>query len=97
MNRIPFILFFLAMSGTQFANGYERFEENGKVGIKDNDGKIILPASFDALGWSDGNFSVIGQITGYRQQNKWGLLTLKKEFITRAEFESLTYFADDSR
>lgn len=90
MNRIPFILFFLAMSGTQFANGYERFEENGKVGIKDNDGKIILPASFDALGWSDGNFSVIGQITGYRQQNRWGLLTLKKEFITRAEFESLT-------
>ena len=90
MNRFPSILFFLTISGALFAGSYERFEENGKVGIKDNSGKIILPASFDALGWSDGNFSVIGQITGYRQQNRWGLLTLKKEFITRAEFESLT-------
>ncbi len=55
----------------------------------------MLPAAFDALGWSDGNFSVIGQITGYRQHNKWGLLNLKKEFITKAEFFSLTWPGGD--
>ena len=90
MNRFLILLLFLAMSCSLFGGDYERFEENGKIGIKDASGKVILAASFDALGWSDGHFSVIGQITGYRQQNRWGLLTLKKEFITKAEFESLT-------
>lgn len=70
---------------------YERFEENGKVGIRDGQGHIVVPASFDALGWSDGGFSLIGQITGYRQGKRWGLLNLKKEFITKAIYEGLTY------
>ena len=78
-----------------FAEQYQRFEENGKIGLKDQQGAIILPASFDALGWSDGNFSVIGQITGFRHQSRWGLVNLKKEFITKPEFESLTYQGGD--
>ena len=73
------------------AADYERFEENGKIGLRDNQGTVILPAKFDALGWSDGNFSLIGQITGYRQKGRWGLLNLKKEFITPAAYETITY------
>ncbi len=60
------------------AGDYKRFEENGKIGLKDESGAVILPASFDALGWSDGNFSVIGQITGYRQNNRWGTIKPQK-------------------
>jgi hypothetical protein len=74
---------------------YERFEEKGKVGIRDAAGKVILPASFDALGWSDGQFSIIGQITGYRLNNKWGLVTLSKQFITPADYENLTSSGGD--
>lgn len=73
------------------ADSFQIFEENGKVGIKNQEGKVVLPASFEALGWSDGSFSVIGNITGYRQNNQWGILNLKKEFITKADFESLVY------
>lgn len=84
------ILFFLQFSAlTGFSVSYERFEENGKVGLRDDSGHIILPASFDALGWSDGNFSLVGQITGYRKDNRWGLLNLKKEFITQPLYEYL--------
>lgn len=72
------------------AGDYQRFEEHGKVGLKDASGAVVLPASFDALGWSDGHFSLIGQITGYRQNNQWGLINLKKEFITPAVYESIT-------
>ncbi len=86
---ITLVLFTSILSA--WAGTYQRFEENGKIGLKDEAGSIILPASFDALGWSDGNFSVVGQITGYRQKQRWGLLNLKKEFITPAQFESLTY------
>ncbi len=78
------------------SNPFKVFEENGKVGIKDDAGKILIPASFDALGWSDGSFSVIGDVTGYRMNRSWGILNLKKEFITPAEFETLVYAGGDN-
>jgi hypothetical protein len=89
IRAVVILLLFMRLSLAQ-AVDYERFEDKGKVGIRDAAGKVILPASFDALGWSDGQFSIIGQITGYRLNNKWGLLTLSKQFITPAEYESLT-------
>ncbi len=95
MIRLVATLILLSTSFSMKADDYERFIENGKVGVKDNNGTIVLPASFDALGWSDGNFSVIGQITGYRKQNQWGLLNLKREFVTQAEFTTLTWPGGD--
>lgn len=86
----------LVISFSVWADAFQIFEENGKVGIKNQDGKVVLPASFEALGWSDGSFSVIGNVTGYRKNNYWGILNLKKEFITKAEFESLVYAGGDN-
>ncbi|MDZ7649430.1 MAG: hypothetical protein U5K54_21025 [Cytophagales bacterium] len=73
------------------ADSFLIFEENGKVGIKNQKGDVLVPAAFEALGWSDGSFSVIGDVTGYRLNNHWGILNLKKEFITQATYESLVY------
>jgi len=73
------------------AKQYQTFEENGKVGMKDEEGHVVIPPSFEALGWSDGNFSIAGDVTGYRLQGLWGIINLKKEFVTKAEFESLMY------
>ncbi len=95
MKGLPFLLILFALSPAAGAIVYERFEEQGKVGIKDGQGQVILPASFDALGWSDGGFSMVGEITGYRQGNKWGLLNLKKQFITKAIYVSLTVAGGD--
>lgn len=75
---------------------YQTFEENGKVGMKDDEGHVILPPSFEALGWSDGSFSVVGEVTGYRLQGLWGIVNLKKEFLTNAEYENLTYSGGDN-
>lgn len=75
---------------TALAADYELFYENGKAGLRDETGKVVIPASFDALGWTDGSFSVVNQVTGYRQNGKWGLINLKKEYLTKAEFETLT-------
>ncbi|MBL7850228.1 MAG: WG repeat-containing protein [Cyclobacteriaceae bacterium] len=84
------ILIFVMCAQASSALVYERFEQDGKVGIRDEQGNVVLPASFDALGWSDGSFSLLGQITGYRQAGRWGLVNLKKEYVTKAEFTSLT-------
>jgi len=78
------------------ADSYQTFSDNGKMGIKNEQGQVVVPPSFEALGWSDGSFSVIGNVTGYRINNQWGLLTLKNEFITRADFESLVYAGADN-
>lgn len=74
-----------------YAMQYKTFEENGKVGMKDDNNQVVLPPSFEALGWSDGSFSVIGTVTGYRLKGRWGIINLKKEFVTKAEFENLVY------
>jgi hypothetical protein len=95
MIRAVVIVLLLIRYSSAIAVDYERFEEKGKVGIRDATGKVILAASFDALGWSDGQFSVIGQITGYRLNGKWGLLTLSKQFITPSEYETLVSSGGD--
>lgn len=89
--RPIFTLLFLICVFSSEAAPYELFEQNGKVGIKNDRGQVVIPPAFEALGWSDGSFSVIGETTGYRVQNHWGLINLKKEFITPAEFEELVY------
>lgn len=90
MRGTLFLLLFLLGSFCR-AESFLVFEENGKVGIKNQQGKVVVPAAFEALGWSDGSFSVIGDVTGYRLNNRWGLLNLKKEFVTKAEYEKLIY------
>jgi WG containing repeat len=87
--------FILAAILRGLADPFVLFEENGKKGIKDETGKVIIPASFEALGWSDGHFSVIGRVTGYKIKNRWGLIDLQKHYITPADFESITYPGGD--
>lgn len=95
MNRWIGLCVCLLMTIAAFAKTYQTFEENGKVGMKDDSGNVILPPSFEALGWSDGNFSVAGEVTGYRLNGSWGIINLKKEFISKAEYESLVYSGGD--
>jgi len=95
MNRWIGILVCWMMTTAAFARTYQTFEENGKVGMKDDSGNVVLPPSFEALGWSDGNFSVIGEVTGYRLNGSWGIINLKKEFISKADYESLVYCGGD--
>jgi hypothetical protein len=95
MKSIFALLFNLFLLQQAIGGDYQVFEENGKVGLKNETGAVILPASFEALGWSDGSFSVIGQVTGYRSKNQWGLINLKKEFLSKAEYQTLTYSGGD--
>lgn len=84
------VLILLGTALPASAVDYQLFQENGKTGLRDETGKVILPATFDALGWTDAGFSVINEVTGYRQNSKWGLIHLHKHLITKPEFESVT-------
>jgi hypothetical protein len=83
------VFIFSLLTQPLFAD-YEVFYENGKAGIRDESGNVLIPATYDALGWSDGSFSVLNNVTGYRRDTRWGLVNLKKEQITKPEYENLT-------
>jgi hypothetical protein len=57
---------FLMLTICYGVDAYSVFEDNGKVGLKNESGKVLIPAKYDALGWSDGEFSVLNNATGYR-------------------------------
>ncbi|MFZ6008983.1 MAG: WG repeat-containing protein [Bacteroidota bacterium] len=68
---------------------FSLFEKNGKVGLKTDQGDVIIPAEYDALGWSNGQFSVINKVTGYKSNQKWGLISIDNHRITKAEYSEL--------
>lgn len=89
MMRVKNIFCILLVCVCSFAEGYSVFEDNGKVGLKNEAGKVLIPAKYEALGWSDGKFSVLSNATGYRSGGKWGLISLSNQLITGAVFEEI--------
>ena len=81
------ITFFSAASSS---SSYNVFEENGKVGLKNEQGKILIPAKYDALGWSNGKFSIVNNVTGYKDAGVWGLINLENQLITKAIYEDIS-------
>jgi hypothetical protein len=69
------------------------FSENGKVGLKNNQGQVVIPATYDELGWSNGTFSVVNNITGYRKNGYWGLLNVDTKKISKAEYVDISFGA----
>lgn len=71
------------------SNNFSVFEENGKVGLKDEEGEILIPATYDAIGWSNGKLSIIDKVVGYQSGGMWGLIHTANKIITPAEFLNL--------
>jgi len=85
------LLLILNLNLLSKAETYSRFEENGKFGIKDVNGKIVVSPYYDELGWSDKNFSVVNQVTGYFVMGRWGLLNIYNKRLTPPLYETLKY------
>lgn len=88
--RMIFIISIFFLSLTTVAEPYVRFEENGKYGVKTESGQVVIPASYEALGWSNGSFSVSGKVTGYKLNGTWGIVSINNQRITKADYVSLT-------
>ncbi len=65
------------------------FEENGRVGLKNGQGQVLIPAKYEALGWSDGTLSMIDNVTGYQINGQWGLIHIDRREVTPALYERL--------
>jgi hypothetical protein len=96
---IPLLLAFFSTIGATVDTGIilpyktgevSPFEENGKVGLKNTKGEILIPASYEAIGWSDGSFSVVQNVTGFKWKGEWGLINLNNHKVTKAEYAELS-------
>jgi hypothetical protein len=83
------VLLFLSQV-ISLAENYNVFEENGKYGLKNQEGVVLIPAHYEALGWSEGSFSVIDQVTGFKQNNLWGLISILNKPLTPAEYFTIS-------
>jgi hypothetical protein len=71
------------------ADSYSVFQEDGKVGLKNVQGEVLIPAEYEMLGWSEGDITVVDRVIGYRKNDLWGLITVSNQQITAAEYYSL--------
>lgn len=71
------------------AETYNTFEVDGKMGLRDANGNVVIPPTYDALGWSEGPFSVVGQVTGYKSSGRWGIIAVNNRAITEATYTGL--------
>jgi len=88
--RMSLIILIFLSSLQAKAESYSIFEENGKFGLKNEAGLIIIPAKYEALGWSNGSFSVTGQVTGYKLKGSWGVMNLNNKRVTPPDYSALT-------
>ncbi|NJM24934.1 MAG: WG repeat-containing protein, partial [Bacteroidia bacterium] len=89
MSRFLWTWVFVCVAGVCCAEIYDVFEVNGKVGLKDANGKVIIPAEYEALGWSEGAFSTTAGVTGYKLDGKWGLINMSNNRITKPLYTNL--------
>lgn len=86
MKLILLLTFFILPDQPSVAEPYQVFEENGKVGLKNLSGDVLIPPVYQALGWSDRTLSVINRVTGYKLDNQWGLISITNKRITPPEY-----------
>lgn len=89
MRILGCIFLFTLISFLSAAEDYHLFKEDGKFGLKNQTGQILIPAQYEALGWSNGAFSVIDRVTGYLHKGQWGLININDQKITKPYYTIL--------
>ncbi len=71
---------------------YKVLKKQGREGLIDNLGNEIIPPIYDKIGWSTGEFRVFGELVGYKENGKWGLITLKNKVVQPPAYYKLEIF-----
>lgn len=75
-----------SLSGFQ----YLAFEQEGRFGVKDSADNIIIPARYQKVGWSNGNFQVVNDVIAAQVNDRWALIDLKGSNVTPHRFANIT-------
>lgn len=85
-------MFFICLVHTATAGELKIITSGGFQGVADADGKVIVPAIYEKLGWSSGEHEIVNQNIGFYENGKWGLINIKTKKIQGAKFQVLEPF-----
>lgn len=88
MRNLIFILVIISSFATQ-AEDFTVFEKDGYFGLKDETGNVTVPAVYEKLGWSNGTTTVCNGVIGFKQDNLWGLITVRNKALTGQKFYAI--------
>ncbi|MEM1406963.1 MAG: WG repeat-containing protein [Bacteroidota bacterium] len=74
---------------------YQIFEESGRVGLKDEEGEILIPAVYEDLGWSNDLKKPIKQVIGFQSNGLWGLISLENKQLVSPLYSRLYPFTNN--
>ena len=77
-NRVWIFLIWISLLfvSASWAKEYSIIEKGQRKGLVNNRGKVIIPAEYEDLGWSEGEAEVIADVIGYKENNRWGLIKI---------------------
>lgn len=64
--------------------------KNGKKGLSNKNGEVLIPAIYDDLGWSDNTTSPVNSVIGYKKGNSWGLISVSNKKIIPPSYVNLS-------
>ena len=68
---------------------YFIFLKDNKKGLRNAKDQVIIPAVYEDLGWTIGEFRPIDNVVGYKENGLWGLMSLKNNKVTESQFQNL--------
>jgi hypothetical protein len=97
---IPWWLFAYASQAQAYAklsadSTLEVFSKQGKKGVRNENGNILLKAEYEAFGWSDNTSESVNKYIGYKKNGRWGLMSSDLQGISNPKYSSLLPFQDD--
>ncbi len=95
MKQILFLGFSLLFTSVLQAEQFQVFEREGRFGIKDAAGEILIPAVYEKLGWSNNETEVFNEVIGFEENSRWGLLSIKNKILAENSYHSLEPFGQD--
>ena len=78
---------------TKAEGEYRVVTENNKQGLVNENGRIVIPTIYDALGWSNGSNKVHQDRIGFKKDGKWGLIGIENKTISQAKYAHLFPFS----
>ncbi|MGL1889184.1 MAG: WG repeat-containing protein [Reichenbachiella sp.] len=82
------LTYILASHATFAQQSFNFISEQGKIGLSDSQGNILITPKYDQLGWSTGLNIPMDDVIGYYDQS-WGLVSLKDRRVTAAKYYTL--------
>ncbi|MFC2126539.1 WG repeat-containing protein [Bacteroidota bacterium] len=74
---------------------YSVIEKDNLKGLINSKGKVLIPPEYEDMGWTTGTHLVVDGIIGYKSDDKWGLISIGNDKITRARYNSIDFLEED--